>query len=109
MYVSIAAAIAGQGLLLGQRRLFVAVGIGAVPVVAFVRLYEEPVLTRKFAAAYEEYCRNVPRWLPRLTPWQPRATRGPHQPARPSVAPGAAGAATFRVRTTPAADPAARW
>ena len=71
MYVSAAAAVAGQGLLLGQPKLFVALGIGAVPVVAFVRLYEEPALTRKFGAAYEEYRRNVPRWLPRLTPWRP--------------------------------------
>lgn len=71
MYVSVAAAVAGQGLLLGAPKLFVALGIGAVPVVAFVRLYEEPVLTRKFGAAYEEYRRNVPRWLPRLTPWRP--------------------------------------
>ncbi|SFT79774.1 Phospholipid methyltransferase [Arthrobacter sp. ov118] len=71
MYVSIAAAVAGQGLLLGQPRLYVALGIGAIPVAAFVQLFEEPTLTRKFAAAYEEYCRNVPRWLPRLTPWRP--------------------------------------
>ncbi|MDF9750219.1 isoprenylcysteine carboxylmethyltransferase family protein [Arthrobacter sp. ES3-54] len=71
MYVSVAAAIAGQGLLLGQPKLFVALGIGAVQVVAFVRLYEEPALTRKFGPAYEEYRRNVPRWLPRLRPWRP--------------------------------------
>ena len=71
MYVSIAAAVAGQGLLLGQPKLFVALGVGAVPVVAFVRLYEEPALTRKFGAAYEQYRHNVPRWLPRLTPWRP--------------------------------------
>jgi len=71
IYVSIAAAIAGQGLLLGQPKLFVALGVGAIPVVAFVQLFEEPELTRKFAAAYEEYCRNVPRWLPRFTPWRP--------------------------------------
>lgn len=77
MYVSVAAAIAGQGLLLGQPKLFVALGIGAVPVVAFVRLYEEQALTRKFGAAYEEYRRNVPRWLPRLTPWRPE---GPEPP-----------------------------
>ncbi len=71
MYVSIAAALAGQGLLLGQPKLFGALAVGAVPVVAFVLLYEEPALTRKFGAAYEEYRRNVPRWLPRLTPWRP--------------------------------------
>src|SRR6266849_4263689 len=32
----------------------------------FVLLYEEPALTRKFDAEYEEYCRRVPRWLPRF-------------------------------------------
>lgn len=31
----------------------------------FVTLYEEPTLKRKFGAAYEEYCRRVPRWIPR--------------------------------------------
>ena len=77
MYVSVAAAVAGQGLLLGQPKLFVALGLGAVPVVAFVRLYEEPALTRKFGAAYEEYRRNVPRWLPRLTPWRPESPETP--------------------------------
>jgi protein-S-isoprenylcysteine O-methyltransferase Ste14 len=50
----------------------VALAVGAVPVVAFVRLYEEPALLRKFGAEYEEYRRNVPRWLPRLTPWRPQ-------------------------------------
>jgi len=35
----------------------------------FVRLYEEPTLRRMFGVEYEEYCRNVPRWVPRLHPW----------------------------------------
>ena len=35
----------------------------------FVMLYEEPTLRRMFGAEYEEYCRNVPRWLPRLRAW----------------------------------------
>jgi protein-S-isoprenylcysteine O-methyltransferase Ste14 len=29
-----------------------------------VVLYEEPTLREKFGAAYEEYCRMVPRWIP---------------------------------------------
>ena len=37
----------------------------------FVRLYEEPILRSKFGADYEEYCRNVPRWIPRLRAWNP--------------------------------------
>lgn len=35
----------------------------------FVLSYEEPTLRKMFGAEYEEYCRNVPRWLPRLRPW----------------------------------------
>ena len=31
--------------------------------------YEEPTLREKFGAEYEEYCRNVPRIVPRLTAW----------------------------------------
>jgi protein-S-isoprenylcysteine O-methyltransferase Ste14 len=27
--------------------------------------YEEPKLREKFGAAYQEYCRSVPRWIPR--------------------------------------------
>jgi len=38
-------------------------------VVSFVLLYEEPTLRRMFGDEYEEYCRNVSRWLPRLHPW----------------------------------------
>ncbi len=35
----------------------------------FVVLYEEPTLRKTFGAEYKEYCRNVPRWLPRLRAW----------------------------------------
>lgn len=34
----------------------------------FVVLYEEPHLRRVFGGEYEEYCKKVPRWLPRLKP-----------------------------------------
>ncbi|MBT2547395.1 isoprenylcysteine carboxylmethyltransferase family protein [Arthrobacter sp. ISL-65] len=71
MYVSIAAAVVGQSLLLGQPILFGYAALGAVPVAAFVVFYEEPTLVRKFGAEYLEYRKNVPRWLPRLTPWRP--------------------------------------
>ena len=37
----------------------------------FVIGYEEPTLRRKFGAEYEEYCRHVRRWWPRLRSWTP--------------------------------------
>ena len=49
-----------------------AVALGMVLIaILFVRFYEEPALRRMFGADYDEYCRNVPRWLPRPRPWQP--------------------------------------
>ena len=40
-----------------------------VGVALFVQMYEEPTLRKLFAAEYEEFCRNVRRWVPRLRPW----------------------------------------
>lgn len=34
-------------------------------------LKEEPDLQNRFGEEYEIYKRNVPRWIPRLTPWKP--------------------------------------
>lgn len=31
-----------------------------------VTLYEEPTLKEKFGAVYENYCRSVPRWIPKI-------------------------------------------
>ena len=40
-------------------------------------LSEEPGLERRFGDAYRSYKANVPRWLPRLTPWrQPDEDKG---------------------------------
>ncbi|MGI8497531.1 MAG: methyltransferase family protein [Gemmatimonadaceae bacterium] len=39
--------------------------------VVYIPLFEEPQLRRRFGAAYVEYCRHVPRLLPRLRPWKP--------------------------------------
>ena len=41
-------------------------------VALFVRLYEEPTLRKMFGTEYEEYCRNVRAWVPRLRAWQGR-------------------------------------
>lgn len=69
MYLGVLASIVGQALLLGQPRLLAYAAVVAVLVVSFVRLYEEPVLRRKFGEEYAEYCRAVPGWWLRLRPW----------------------------------------
>jgi protein-S-isoprenylcysteine O-methyltransferase Ste14 len=32
---------------------------------------EEPGLEKRFGDSYRKYCRNVRRWVPRVTPWKP--------------------------------------
>jgi protein-S-isoprenylcysteine O-methyltransferase Ste14 len=39
----------------------------------YMPLFEEPGLKRRFGEDYETYAANVPRWLPRLRPWDPIA------------------------------------
>jgi protein-S-isoprenylcysteine O-methyltransferase Ste14 len=34
-------------------------------------LHEEPGLQERFGEPYNLYCKNVPRWLPRVTPYSP--------------------------------------
>lgn len=42
----------------------------------YIPLLEEPMLARRFGEDYEAYRRNVPRWVPRLTPWSAAELRG---------------------------------
>ena len=35
----------------------------------YIPLSEEPGLVKRFGADYLAYRRNVPRWIPRVTPW----------------------------------------
>jgi len=37
---------------------------------AFVVFVEEPMLKHKFGESYEQYCKSVPRWIPRLKPFR---------------------------------------
>lgn len=63
MYVGVATTIAGQAIYYGSMAIVICLGIVVAMFTLFVRLYEEPVLRRRFGAQYEEYCRRVPRWI----------------------------------------------
>ena len=70
MYVSVLLLIFGQGLLFGSVRVLqygIAVWVGFY---LFVLIYEEPTLRKSYGLEYEEFCANVPRWIPHLRPWQ---------------------------------------
>ena len=36
---------------------------------------EEPRLRERFGASYEEYCKHVPRWIPRRSPYDANSVR----------------------------------
>lgn len=68
IYLALVTAIVGQALLLGQLGLLAYALIVGVILFGFVRFYEEPDLSERFGAEYEEYRRAVPGWWPRLRP-----------------------------------------
>src|SRR5215470_14929641 len=72
MYVSVVAIICGQALIFGDWRLSVYGALFWLACHLFVVVYEEPALQRSFGAEYEVFRGNVPRWIPRLTPWHAR-------------------------------------
>ena len=70
MYLTVTAVIAGQALVLGRLGLGVYAIAFWVLTAAFVKSYEEPVLTRRYGERYRIYRDNVPAWVTRLRPWR---------------------------------------
>jgi len=66
MYVGVILILAGHILWFKTVWLAVYTVVIFLVVHSFVTLYEEPTLKRKFGAAYEHYCRSVPRWIPKF-------------------------------------------
>lgn len=70
MYVGVVSAVLGQSLLFANAALLAYAAAVWLGFQVFVTAYEEPTLGRQFGASYDEFCKHVPRWLPRLTPWR---------------------------------------
>ena len=66
MYIGVLSLVLGQAMWFEALTLFAYAGLGFLLFNAFVLLYEEPALKRKFGDSYKRYCATVPRWLPRL-------------------------------------------
>ena len=69
MYLAVGAIILGQAIAFASVGVLVWFGVFAVAVVSFVTAYEQPTLRRRYGASYDAYCRAVPAWWPRFTPW----------------------------------------
>lgn len=64
MYVGVACLISAQALIRASHAIFYYLLFFLLCAHAFILLYEEPHLRRVFGEQYEEYCRQVPRWIP---------------------------------------------
>jgi protein-S-isoprenylcysteine O-methyltransferase Ste14 len=69
MYIAVASMIGGQALLFRSPAVSLWLVAFLTAVVAFVKGYEEPALSRQFGASYDAYRDAVPGWWPRRTPY----------------------------------------
>jgi protein-S-isoprenylcysteine O-methyltransferase Ste14 len=69
MYVGVLTALAGEAILFRSRGLVYEALAAALGVHLFVLFYEEPTLLRRHPEDYPRYRQHVPRWLPRIKPW----------------------------------------
>jgi protein-S-isoprenylcysteine O-methyltransferase Ste14 len=61
----------GEAVLLGSTAILGWFACFAILNMTFIPLAEEPDLLRRFGEDYRVYRQNVPRWIPRRTPWRP--------------------------------------
>ena len=69
MYVAVVGLILGQALLWADASVLIYGACMWICFHLFVTLYEEPTLRRAFSQEYSAFQMNVPRWIPRLSPW----------------------------------------
>ena len=69
MYAGGLLALAGEALLFSSRHLVYDLIFFWLAAYLFILVYEEPTLARRYPEDYARYKRNVPRWIPRLSPW----------------------------------------
>jgi protein-S-isoprenylcysteine O-methyltransferase Ste14 len=69
MYAGVVTALLGEALLFRSRHMLIYVATVWVIMHGFVCFYEEPTLAATFPEDFPIFKQNVPRWIPRLTPW----------------------------------------
>ena len=79
MYLGVALAIIGQGVVFRSFHLLEYAGVMLLIAHFFVLFYEEPALHRQFGESYDQYRRSVPRWIPRPGPLPGSRTEAAHQ------------------------------
>jgi protein-S-isoprenylcysteine O-methyltransferase Ste14 len=70
MYTGVLFALIGETVLFTSLGLLIEIAIVWIGVHLFVCFYEEPTLTKRYGDEYLRFKRNVPRWVPRISPWK---------------------------------------
>lgn len=63
--------LCGESLIFGSKGVFIWFLLFLFANLIYLPLFEEPALEKRFGNDYVQYKKNVPRWIPRLTPWEP--------------------------------------
>lgn len=71
MMTGVFSILLGEAVAVASLPLLCWFGLFVVAVVTLIPLFEEPMLVSQFGEEYEEYRRNVPRWIPKFRPWEP--------------------------------------
>lgn len=71
MISGVVAVLLGEAVLAGSPPLVVWFLLFVLANAIYIPAVEEPGLRRRFGKAYVRYCQDVPRWIPRRTPWMP--------------------------------------
>lgn len=75
MISGVCAILIGEAALLASGWLLLWAAIFFTMLTTSIQIWEEPHLTRRFGEDYLTYRRNVPRWIPQWTAWDPARER----------------------------------
>jgi protein-S-isoprenylcysteine O-methyltransferase Ste14 len=70
MITGVCSILLGESVFFASLPLLGLFGFGLILNLIYIPLSEEPGLARRFGDDYLFYKKNVPRWIPRLTPWE---------------------------------------
>ena len=65
-YISVAFILLGETLFFRSVSVAIYAALLLIGIHLLVVLYEEPILRQRYHESYDEYCRRVPRWIPRI-------------------------------------------
>jgi protein-S-isoprenylcysteine O-methyltransferase Ste14 len=75
MILSILIILLGEATAFSSEWIYIAAVIFFIINTLYFRFSEEPGLEKRFGEEYLEYTRNVPRWMPRTSPWRPEVKK----------------------------------